>query len=60
MMIAIIILSTAVNMLRPYITGTILYDEVLSKAKNSQILKAIPINDFSLLFGIKSQIRQTL
>ena len=30
MMIAIIILSTAVNMLRPYITGTILYDEVLT------------------------------
>lgn len=30
MMIGIIILTTLVNMLRPYITGTVLYDEVLS------------------------------
>lgn len=30
MMIGIIILSTLINMLRPYITGTLLYDEVLS------------------------------
>ncbi len=31
MMIAIIIISTLVNLVRPYITGTLLYDEVLNE-----------------------------
>jgi len=43
------ILGSLMGSLLPYLSGSLLYDEVLSKAKNSQILKAIPINDFSLL-----------
>ena len=57
-MIAIIIIATAVNMVRPYITGTILYDEVLTKGGKyyGQILPLVGIlvgiSAFSVLMGI--------
>ncbi len=57
-MIAIIIIATAVNMVRPYITGTLLYDEVLTKGGRyyGQILPLVgilvAISAFSVLMGI--------
>ncbi len=46
------ILGSLMGALLPYLSGSLLYDEVLSKTKNSEILKAIPISDFSLLLLI--------
>jgi len=43
------ILGALMGAILPYLSGGILYDEVLSKAKNSEILKLIPVNDFSVL-----------
>ncbi len=57
-MISIIIIMTAVNMVRPYITGTLLYDEVLAKGGKyyGQILPLVgtlvAISAFSVLMGI--------
>ena len=42
-------LGALMGTLLPYLSGSILYDEVLSKTKNSKILNLIPINDFSQL-----------
>lgn len=57
-MIAIIIIAAAVNMVRPYITGTLLYDEVLTEGGKyyGEILPLVgilvAISAFSVLLGI--------
>ena len=43
------ILGALMGAILPYLSGSILYDEVLSSVKKSEILKHIPINDFSVL-----------
>lgn len=43
------ILGSLMGAALPYLSGSLLYDEILSKSKNSEILNLIPINDFSLL-----------
>jgi len=43
------ILGSLMGAILPYLSGGVLYDEVLSGVKNSAILKNIPINDFSVL-----------
>ena len=43
------IFGSLIAALWPYLSGSILYDEILSKVKNTEILKMIPINDFSVL-----------
>ena len=43
------VLGALMGSILPYLSGSLLYDEVLSRVKNSEILKALPINDFSVL-----------
>ncbi|MBQ3088015.1 MAG: ATP-binding cassette domain-containing protein [Clostridia bacterium] len=43
------VLGSLMGAILPYLSGGVLYDEVLSGVKNSAILKNIPINDFSVL-----------
>ena len=43
------IVGALIGAIWPYLSGSILYDEILSKTKNTEILKIIPINDFSVL-----------
>lgn len=43
------ILGSLMGTILPYLSGSLLYDEVLSKNKNSRILNLIPVNDFSVL-----------
>ncbi len=43
------ILGSLMGSVLPYLSGSLLYDEILSKSKNSKILNLIPVNDFSLL-----------
>ena len=57
-MIALIILSTLVNLVRPYVTGTLLYDEVLSETGRYSgrivelVAGLVSISAIGVLFGI--------
>lgn len=43
------ILGSLMGAALPFLSGSMLYDEILSKTKTTKILNLIPINDFSLL-----------
>lgn len=60
MMIGIIILSTLVNLVRPYITGTILYDDVLTQGGrySGQILPLVAVLVLISFFGVILGIMQ--
>lgn len=57
-MIILIVLATLVNLVRPYITGTLLYDEVLSKTGKYSgrivelVMLLVGVSALSVLFGI--------